>query len=61
MNFVKAKLALDKLPQGSTLELALDAGEPVTNVCESMLAEGHAVSPPKLLPDGSYALAIKKA
>jgi TusA-related sulfurtransferase len=60
MNFVKAKLALDKLQEGSVLELILDAGEPISNVYESMVAEGHGVEQPKALPDGSFELQIKK-
>jgi sulfite reductase (ferredoxin) len=61
MNFVKAKLALDKLQAGTVMEVVLDAGEPVTNVFESMLADGHQVCQPKPLPDGSFELQITKA
>ena len=61
MNFVKAKLALDKLAIGSILELLLDAGEPIESVTESMLAEGHKVDQPKPLADGCFELQIKKA
>jgi len=61
MNFVKAKLALDKLSEGSVLELILDKGEPITSVFDSMLAEGHEVLQPKPLPDGTFELQIKKS
>jgi len=61
MNFVKAKLALDKLQEGSVLELVLDPGEPITSVFESMLAEGHELQQPKALPDGTFELQIKKS
>jgi TusA-related sulfurtransferase len=61
MNFVKAKLSLDKLEEGAILEVVLDAGEPVTNVFASMVADGHQVDEPKPLADGSFELQIKKA
>jgi TusA-related sulfurtransferase len=59
LNFVKAKLALEKLPVGSVLEVILDAGEPVTSVFESMVQEGHEVNEPQPLPDGSFAMQIR--
>jgi TusA-related sulfurtransferase len=60
MNFVKTKLALEKLPQGTVLEVLLDAGEPISSVFESVAAEGHLVDEPRALPDGTFALKIEK-
>jgi tRNA 2-thiouridine synthesizing protein A len=58
-NFVKAKLALELLETGATVEFLLDDGEPVKNVPRSLKAEGH-----KLLglseKDGYYVLSLEK-
>jgi tRNA 2-thiouridine synthesizing protein A len=59
-NFVKAKLALEMIDFGETVEFLLDEGEPVKNVSRSLKAEGH-----KLLSveekDGYYVLTLEKA
>ncbi len=59
INFVKAKLALEEVDPGETVELLLDDGEPVKNVPRSLKSEGH-----KLLglqeTDGYYTLTVKK-
>lgn len=58
-NFVKAKLALEMVDTGETVEILLDEGEPVKNVPRSLKAEGH-----KLLglleQDGYYVLTLEK-
>lgn len=58
-NFVKAKLALEMVDAGETVQLLLDDGEPVKNVPRSLRAEGH-----KLLgikeTDGHYVLTLIK-
>ena len=58
-NFVKAKLALEMIDDGETVEFLLDDGEPVKNVPRSLKGEGH-----KLLglkeTDGYYVLTIEK-
>jgi tRNA 2-thiouridine synthesizing protein A len=58
-NFVKAKLALEDIEEGATVEFLLDDGEPVKNVPRSLKAEGH-----KLLglreTDGYYVLTLEK-
>lgn len=58
-NFVKAKLALEDIETGETVEFLLDDGEPVKNVPRSLKAEGH-----KLLglkeTDGHYVLTLEK-
>jgi anaerobic sulfite reductase subunit C len=41
MNFVRAKLALEKIAPGDQLEILLDDGEPIVNVTRSMKDEGH--------------------
>ncbi|MDK1030781.1 MAG: sulfurtransferase TusA family protein [Planctomycetia bacterium] len=43
MNFVKAKLALEKIPVGEVLEIQLDDGEPVRNVPASFADQGQDV------------------
>ena len=43
LNFVKAKLELEKIAVGEVLEVLLDAGEPVRNVPESFVQQGQNV------------------
>ena len=43
LNFVKAKLELEKLDIGQTLEIKLDAGEPARNVPDSFAGQGQEV------------------
>lgn len=43
LNFVKAKLAMDKIMSGETIEFYLDDGEPIVNVTRSLKDEGHQV------------------
>ena len=43
MNFVKAKLAMDRIKSGETIEFYLDDGEPIVNVTRSLKDEGHHV------------------
>ena len=43
LNFVKAKLALEKVDVGEVLEVLLDDGEPVQNVPDSFVGQGHEV------------------
>jgi len=56
-NFVKAKLALEDVETGTTVEFLLDDGEPVKNVPRSLKADGH-----KLLglkeTDGYYTMTL---
>lgn len=40
-NFVRAKLGIEELEPGETVELLLDGGEPVKNLPRSLKAEGH--------------------
>jgi sulfite reductase (ferredoxin) len=43
LNFVKAKLELEKVETGSILEVLLDEGEPVRNVPDSFIQQGQDV------------------
>jgi len=43
MNFVRTKLALDKIKPGERIEILLDDGEPIINVTRSVKDEGHRV------------------
>jgi TusA-related sulfurtransferase len=44
MNWVRARLELERLEPGETLTLLLDPGEPLDSVPRSAEEEGHAVS-----------------
>ncbi|MBJ6799060.1 sulfurtransferase TusA family protein [Geomonas propionica] len=58
-NFVMAKLELEDIEAGTTIEFLLDDGEPVKNVPRSLKDEGH-----KLLAlqekDEYYVLTLEK-
>jgi sulfite reductase (ferredoxin) len=43
MNFVKAKIRLETIPQGDVLDILLDDGEPVRNVPASFAEQGQEV------------------
>jgi TusA-related sulfurtransferase len=43
INFVRTKLKLETLPVGAVLEVWLDPGEPIEQVPDSLLMEGHQV------------------
>jgi tRNA 2-thiouridine synthesizing protein A len=42
-NFVKTKLKLESLQKGDQLTVLLDEGEPIRNVPQSVINEGHQV------------------
>ena len=44
LNWVRARLALERLEPGQSITLRLDPGEPLDNVPRSARDEGHAVS-----------------
>jgi tRNA 2-thiouridine synthesizing protein A len=52
MNFVHAKLAIEKIRSGERLELYLDEGEPIVNVTRSLKDEGHTVL--NVVPENRY-------
>jgi TusA-related sulfurtransferase len=43
LNFVKAKLAMEKIKSSEVIEFYLDDGEPIVNVTRSLKDEGHQV------------------
>jgi TusA-related sulfurtransferase len=43
LNYVRARLALERLPHGAALEVRLDHGEPEDQVPRSLRMDGHAV------------------
>jgi dissimilatory sulfite reductase (desulfoviridin) alpha/beta subunit/TusA-related sulfurtransferase len=43
LNFVHAKLAIEKITAGGRIEFFLDEGEPIINVTRSLKDEGHTV------------------
>ncbi|MFQ6034289.1 MAG: sulfurtransferase TusA family protein [Sedimentisphaerales bacterium] len=51
LNFVKAKLELEKIAVGQVLEILLDEGEPVRNVPESFAQQGQEVMEVKNIGD----------
>lgn len=44
LNYIRTRLALEKLPAGAELEVWLDRGEPERLVSEGLRHEGHAVT-----------------
>ncbi|MGE4286684.1 MAG: sulfurtransferase TusA family protein [Phycisphaerae bacterium] len=59
LNFVKAKLALEKLELGSELEVLLDDGEPIRNVPESFKSQGQEIV--EIKPDAEhFRLVVKR-
>lgn len=43
LNFIRTRLALEKVPVGATLQVDLDRGEPETMVSAGIEGDGHAV------------------
>jgi TusA-related sulfurtransferase len=59
-NFVKAKLALEELDNGTVVQMLLDDGEPVKNVPRSLKADGHRLIGLKQTDEGHYILELEK-
>lgn len=59
-NFVKAKLALEDLDNGTVVRILLDDGEPVKNVPRSLKADGHRLIGLKQTDEGHYILELEK-
>ncbi len=57
LNFIRTRLALEKIPRGALLQVDLDGGEPEMMVGERVRADGHAVERADL-PDGGVRLRI---
>lgn len=60
MNFVKARLFLDKLAAGQTLKMLVDAGEPVDSVCQSLSQEGHEILSREEDAAGHFKVLVRK-
>ncbi len=60
MNFVKAKLYIEPLPDNTVVDFYLDDGAPIKNVPRSLSAEGHEIILKNLTAEGYYHLRIKK-
>jgi TusA-related sulfurtransferase len=58
LNFVRTRLALEKLPPGGLLLVELDAGEPERMVAEGLRGEGHGVEV-EALGDGTLAGGVR--
>ena len=59
-NFVKAKLALEDIDNGTVVQILLDDGEPVKNVPRSLKADGHKLVGLKQAVEGHYILELEK-
>jgi len=55
LNYVKAKLALEKMASGSLLEILVDNGEPIKNVPPSLKEDGHEIL---LIQEGETAATV---
>lgn len=60
ITFVKAKVALEKIKNGQTLEIRLNDGEPIQNVPRSLKNEKHKISQINKNEDGSYTIRVVK-
>jgi TusA-related sulfurtransferase len=43
LNFVRSKLRLQQMEPGQLLEVLLDSGEPIEQVPDSLVMEGHGI------------------
>ena len=59
-NFVKAKLALEDVENGTIVHILLDEGEAVKNVPRSLKADGHKLIGLKQTDEGHYILELEK-
>lgn len=59
LNYVRTRLALEKLPAGAELEVWLDRGEPERLVSEGLRQEGHAVLLTPLEGDSGVRLTVR--
>ncbi len=60
INFVRTKLRLEKMSPGSLLEVWLDPGEPIEQVPDSLVMEGHRIEQ-IAEQDGFYSLRVRRA
>lgn len=59
LNFIRTRLALERLAEGEILRVDLDGGEPELLVSEGLRGEGHDVAM-EPNPDGSVRLLIHR-
>jgi TusA-related sulfurtransferase len=59
LNFIRTRLALEKMSRGSVLQVDLDLGEPETMVAEGVRGDGHSVER-ILLEEGGVRLRIRR-
>lgn len=60
VTFVKAKVALEEIKNGQTLEIKLNDGEPIQNVPRSLKNEKHKVLGVNKNDDGTYTIIVVK-
>ena len=60
VTFVKAKVALEEIENGQTLEIKLNDGEPIQNIPRSLKNEKHKVLSVNKNEDGNYTIAVVK-
>lgn len=60
MTFVKVKLSLAKMDKGQTLEVILNAGEPLKNVPASCEEQGYKVLSIEAVGDGKHRIMIER-
>lgn len=60
ITFVKAKVAIEELEDGQTLEVRMNDGEPIQNVPRSLKNEGHKVTQVTKNEDGTYTIYVEK-
>jgi tRNA 2-thiouridine synthesizing protein A len=61
MNFVKAKLFIDKMNVGQCVEILLDPGEPFENVTASVQEEGHVIKRSESCKGGWHKVVVCKS
>ena len=59
LNFIRTRLALERIPVGALLQVDLDSGDPEQMVSEGVRGDGHAVEAAPL-PDGGVRLHIRR-
>ncbi|WP_145735269.1 sulfurtransferase TusA family protein [Nitrospirillum pindoramense] len=64
ITFVRAKLAVEKLKPGETLEIRLNSGEPLHNVPRSLVEHGYTVEmrgPERIdMPEGVHRIRVTR-
>lgn len=60
LNYVRAKLRLERMAVGELLELWLDAGEPLEQVPSSLAMAGHQIEKQQAAPEGHHILWVRR-